>query len=105
MVPLCTRILAHGETCGSPAMRGRRYCFHHQPRRAASFARRSTTRPGYQWYSLSRAIPTMCPEELRGPLAQILDAALDNRIAPRRAGKLLRRVNTQVRRYCCAEQA
>ena len=27
--PLCTTILADGKRCGSPALRGKRFCFHH----------------------------------------------------------------------------
>jgi hypothetical protein len=32
-VPLCSHVMTRGKTCGVPASRGSRYCYHHDPDR------------------------------------------------------------------------
>jgi hypothetical protein len=91
--PLCTHFfaVAEGETprrCGSPALRGQQYCYHHHPTRArvASPSERRARRIARQSFNL----PVPANQfELQITLNEIVQRLAANQIDSRRAGLLL----------------
>ena len=48
MTPECERIFPSGKKCGSPAMRGRQYCYYHQDGRIPRIRERRPRFPGLE---------------------------------------------------------
>ena len=83
-IQLCTRIFDDGHTCGSPALRGERLCYHHHPSRrpiANTYARRSVR-------GFNLAAPTN-RRELQLALGDIITRLASNKLNVRRASLLL----------------
>ncbi|HZD50185.1 MAG TPA: hypothetical protein VE178_15695 [Silvibacterium sp.] len=96
MVPLCTFPNSTGKTCGSTALRGRDYCYFHNPARRVSGRRYPTTRPAYRWYALYRKIPQLRPEQASPVWNQLAEAALNHEISQEWLFKILKRYNLRV---------
>jgi hypothetical protein len=83
MVPECRHIKTSGGKCGSPALRGKPYCYFH------SRLRERAARPASPYLAIELP-PTL---EDRGSIqlavSEVISAIADNRIDARRAGMLL----------------
>ena len=83
MVPECRHIKTSGGKCGSPALRGKPYCYFH------ARLRERAARPANPYLAIELP-PTL---EDRGSIqlaiSEIVSAIADNRIDTRRAGMLL----------------
>lgn len=95
----CEHIKANGEFCGSPALRGRNYCYFH----LTHIGRRLRTERAYEKFSAASAaasaadaanVPLEMPpledaNSVQIALMQVMDAILHNRLDSKRAGLLL----------------
>ncbi len=81
MVPLCTLPNSTGKTCGAPAIRGRHFCYHHDPARRVSGPRRPATRKSYRWYALYRSISRMRPNQAIAVWTEVVEAVLNHEIS------------------------
>jgi hypothetical protein len=80
----CSHIFADRHRCGSPALRGERFCYYHHPDRhpvANSYERRS--RRGFQIETPSN------PVALQRALNQVLQRLATNQLDVHRAGLIL----------------
>ena len=95
----CEHVKSNGEFCGSPALRGRSYCYFHlthigrrlRAERSHARARRSRRR--------ARAVRLNLPpfedaNSIQIALMQVVDALLENRIDSKRAGLVLYALQT-----------
>jgi hypothetical protein len=83
-IQLCTYIFNDHHTCGSPALRGERLCYHHHPNRRPipnTYARRSVR-------GFTLAAPTN-RRELQTALGDIITRLASNKLDVRRASLLL----------------
>ena len=80
--PACHHVHPTGRPCGSPALRGERFCFYHHPtRRPPSRARLSRT---------AFDVPAITdPEALQITLSEIIRRLADNTLDTKRASLLL----------------
>ena len=80
--PICTHSHPTGGRCGSPALRGEQFCYHHHPTRRPP--QRITTRG---------AVFTLPPiedrEDLQFALSEIMCRLADNTLDTKRGGLLL----------------
>ena len=95
----CRHIKTNGEFCGSPALRGRTYCYFHlthigrRLRAARNHARAHATSPE------NAVVPLQLPpfedaDAIQIALMQVVDAILHNRIDSKRAGLVLYALQT-----------
>ena len=86
-VPLCGHLKQDGVPCGSPALRGKKLCYFHQrvhkrSQYAASVIRRADI--------LGPKLPPMKSlADIQVALHEVMDAIIEDRIPPRRAGAVL----------------
>jgi hypothetical protein len=97
MVPLCRHLLSSNKTCGSPALRGQYFCYHHHPSRRLSGPRRPTTRSSYRWYAFYRKISTMRPEQALTVWNQVAEAVLNHEISQEWVFRIMNRYTARVR--------
>ncbi len=104
----CEHIKTNGEFCGSPALRGRHYCFFHltlgrriRAERAHEAAMQKALPPSQPAHEIPQ--PLMVPLELppledansiQIALMQVIDAILQNRLDNKRAGLVLYALQT-----------
>src|SRR5271156_591111 len=83
MVPECRHIKTSGGKCGSPALRGRPYCYYHSRLKERAAQPRSP--------SLAIELPASLEDRgsIQLALSEIVTAIAESRIDPRRAGILL----------------
>jgi len=95
----CKHVKANGEFCGSPALRGRSYCYFHlthigrRLRAARSQARTQTQAPENAVVPLDLP-PFEDANSIQISLMQVVDALLYNRIDTKRAGLVLYALQT-----------
>ena len=104
MVPLCTFPNSTGKTCGSPALRGRKHCYFHNPSRRVSGPRRPTTRPSYRWYSFYRKLSNMRPDQAISTWSYVVEAALKHEISQEWVLKIMNRYAARVNELGAAMQ-
>jgi hypothetical protein len=85
----CTHTHPAGQRCGSFALRGQSFCYHHHPERPASHRERATrtTAP----FVLP---PLFSPQAIRIAIAEIAIRIADNTLDTKRAGLLLQCIQT-----------
>jgi hypothetical protein len=95
----CEHIKASGEFCGSPALRGRRYCYFH----LTQIGRRLRAERVHAKAMANSVDASVVPLELPAfedansiqiALMQVVDAILQNRLDPKRAGLVLYALQT-----------
>jgi len=96
MVPLCTFPNSAGNTCASPALRGRNHCYFHNPARRVSGPRRPTSRASYRWYRLYRQLPGMRPEEAIPVWNHVVAAVLNHEISKEWVLRIMNRYTARV---------
>jgi hypothetical protein len=79
--PTCHHTLPAGNRCGSPALRGERFCFYHHPTRRPPT--RTTARTSFD------VPPITDPENLQITLSEIIRRLADNTLDTKRASLLL----------------
>lgn len=90
----CEHIKANGEFCGSPALRGRNYCYFHLTHigrrlRAQRLSQRTPEAP------LPLELPPLeDADSIQIALMQVIDAVLNNRLDNKRAGLVLYALQT-----------
>lgn len=86
-VRLCNFRFPDDHLCGSPALRTGHLCYHHARSPHAAGPRRRTTRPGYRWYTIRRAIPTLDRQQAIFAFSLVMQAIAEGRNLgpPRRA--------------------
>jgi len=95
----CEHVKSNGEFCGSPALRGRNYCYFHlthigrRLRAERSQARAQATPPESAAVQL-KLPPLEDRNSIQIALMQVVDALLDNRIDTKRAGLVLYALQT-----------
>src|SRR5271163_3096415 len=83
MVPECRHIKTSGGKCGSPALRGKPYCYFH------SRLKQRATRPASPYLAIELPASLEDRGAIQLALSEIVTAVADNRIDTRRAGILL----------------
>jgi hypothetical protein len=89
-VPLCQHWMDNATRCGSPAMRGTRYCYSHhlaQARGARKNAERARQR-------LFESAPLEDAASVQRALTQVMTRLLSGNIAHKQAGQILYRLQT-----------
>lgn len=91
-VPLCSQIMTHrnGKTCGAPALRGRKFCYHHDPDRAERKPRRAAAARAQTFDSISA---------MQRELTDVVHFFLEGKLDSRRAGKIIQAVEVAMRSY------
>ena len=89
-VPLCQHWMDNTTRCGSPAMRGTRYCYSHHHAQARS-TRKNAERARQRWFE-----STSLEDEasVQRALAQVMARLLSGNIAHKRAGQILYKLQT-----------
>ena len=90
----CEHIKVDGEFCGSPALRGRRYCYFHLTyigrRMRAERLHTAATQQGVESSVVALQLPPLeDANSIQIAYMQMIDAILHNRIDPKRAGLVL----------------
>jgi hypothetical protein len=80
--PTCQHLHSTGKRCGSPALRGERFCFFHHPTRRPP----TRTRPSRTPFDVP---PIVDPETLQITLSEIVRRLADNTLDAKRASLLL----------------
>jgi hypothetical protein len=83
---LCHHLHAAGNRCGSPALRGEQFCYHHHPTRSRSRSRRTHLDARDTAFHLP---PVIDQTSYRITLAEIMMRLADNSLDIKRAGLLL----------------
>ena len=85
----CTHLHPAGHRCGSFALRGEQFCYHHHPSRPpARHARGTAAKAAF-------SLPTLCSRRaVQIALAEVAMRIADNTIDPKRAGLLLQCLQT-----------
>src|ERR1700751_5833180 len=96
MVPLCRHLLSSNKTCGSPALRGQHFCYHHHPSRRLSGPGHPTTRSSYRWYAFYRKISRMRPEQAIAVWNQVAEAVLNHEISQEWVFRIMNRYTARV---------
>ena len=84
-VPLCQHWMAKATRCGSPAMRGTRYCYTHH-REQARGARKNAERARQRWFE---SVPLEDAASVQRALMQVITRLLSGEIDPKQAGQIL----------------
>jgi hypothetical protein len=91
-VPLCQYWMNNDNVtrCGSPAMRGTRYCYSHhlQQERAA---RKTAERARQRWFE---SVPLDDPASVQRALTQVMNRILSGNIGHKQAGQILYKLQT-----------
>jgi hypothetical protein len=87
-VLICQQVKRDGVRCGSPAIRGKRYCFHHQRARGAETRwRRERQRQG--WFE---RVALDDREAVKRALWEVMDRLLNRKIGSKRAYEIVDRL-------------
>lgn len=84
-VPLCKHWMDNATRCGSPAMRGTRYCYSHHREQARS-ARQNAERARQRWFE---SAPLDDAPSVQRALMQVMTRLLSGNIAHKQAGQIL----------------
>ena len=84
-VPLCQHWMDNTARCGSPAMRGTRYCYSHHLAQGRS-ARKNAERARQRWFE---SAPLNDAASVERALAQVITRLLSCNIDHKRAGEIL----------------
>ena len=89
-VPLCQHWKDSTTRCGSPAMRGTRYCYSHH--RAQAWAtRKSAERARQRWFESE---PLDDTASVQRALRQVMERLLSGQVDHKKAGKILYKLQT-----------
>jgi hypothetical protein len=91
-VPLCQHWLNNDNAtrCGSPAMRGMRYCYSHRLKQAR-VARKSAERARQRWFE---SVPLEDAASVHRALRQVMTLLLSGNIGHKQAGQILYKLQT-----------
>jgi hypothetical protein len=89
-VPLCQHWMDNATRCGSPAMRGTRYCYSHHLQHARG-ARRNAERARQRWFE---STPLEDAASVQRALAQAMTRLLSGSIDHQQAGQILYKLQT-----------
>ena len=89
-VPLCQHWMGNSTRCGSPAMRGTRYCYSHH-REHARGARKNAERTRQRWFE---SAPLEDAASVQRALMQVMTRLLSGNIGHKQAGQILYRLQT-----------
>ena len=89
-VPLCQHWMDSATRCGSPAMRGTRYCYSHH-RAQARGARKNAERARQRWFE---SAPPEDAASVQRALMQVMTRLLSGEIDPKQAGQILYKLQT-----------
>ena len=89
-VPLCQHWMDHATRCGSPAMKGKRYCYSHHVQQARG-ARKKAERVRQRWFE---SAPLHDVPSVHRALLQVITRLLSGNIAHKQAGQILHRLET-----------
>jgi hypothetical protein len=98
-VPLCQHWMDNAAHCGSPAMRGTRYCYSHHLQQARS-ARKNAERARQRWFE---SMPLQDAASVQRALMQVMARLLSGSIGHKRAGQILYRLQTASVNFSAAE--
>src|SRR3979490_2396391 len=89
-IPLCQHWMDNATRCGSPAMRGTRYCYSHR-REQARGARKNAERARQRWFESAPL-----EDAGSGPraLMQVMTRLLSGNIGHKQAGQILYKLQT-----------
>jgi hypothetical protein len=90
IVPLCQHLMDNGRRCGSPAMRGTRYCYSHHRSQAHS-ARKNAERARQRWFE---SVPLEDAISVQRALTKVINRLLAGNIGHKQAGQILYRLQT-----------
>ena len=89
-VPLCQHWMDNTTRCGSPAMRGTRYCYSHRLTPARG-ARKNAERARQRWFE---SVPLEDAASVQRALMQAMTRLLSGTIDHKRAGQILHKLQT-----------
>jgi hypothetical protein len=89
-VPLCQHWMDKATRCGSPAMRGTRYCYSHH-REQARGARKKAERARQRWFE---SAPLEDAASVQRALMQVITRLLLGEIDHKQAGQILYKLQT-----------
>ena len=89
-VQLCQHWIDSTTRCGSPAMRGTRYCYSHRLAQARG-ARKNAERARQRWFE---SAPLVDAASVQRALRQVMTRLLSGNIGHKRAGQILYRLQT-----------
>ena len=89
-VPLCQHWMDNATRCGSPAMRGTRYCYSHH-REQVRGARKNAERARQRWFE---SAPLEDAASVQRALVQVMTRLLSRNIAHKQAGQILYKLQT-----------
>jgi hypothetical protein len=89
-VPLCQHWMDNTNRCGSPAMKGKRYCYSHHVQQARS-ARKAAERARQRWFE---SVPLQDAASVQRALMQVMSRLVSGDIGYKRAGQLLYSLQT-----------
>src|SRR5437763_11483255 len=87
-VPLCQHWMDNATRCGSPAMRGTRYCYSHHLEQARG-ARKNAERARQRWFE---SAPLKDAASVQRALMQVMTRLLSGNIGQKKAGRILYRL-------------
>ena len=89
-VPLCQHWMDNATRCGSPAMRGTRYCYSHHLEQARG-ARKNAERARQRWFE---SAPLEDAPSVQRALMQVVTRLLSGNVGHKQAGQILYRLQT-----------
>jgi hypothetical protein len=89
-VQLCQHWMDNATRCGSPAMRGTRYCYSHH-REQARGARKNAERARQRWFE---SAPREDTASVQRALMQVMTRLLSGNIGHKQAGQILYKLQT-----------
>jgi len=89
-VPLCQHWMDNTTLCGSPAMRGTRYCYSHHLAQERT-ARKNAERARQRWFE---SVPLEDAASVQRALMQTMTRLLSGNIGHKRAGQILYQLQT-----------
>ncbi|HEY4904047.1 MAG TPA: hypothetical protein VIH89_11285 [Candidatus Sulfotelmatobacter sp.] len=89
-VPLCQHWLEKGTRCGSPAMRGTRYCYCHRLAGARD-ARKNAERARQRWFE---SAPLDDVQSVQRAIREAMIRLLEGKIDLKQAGQILYKLQT-----------
>ena|ERR1700727_277721 len=90
IVPLCQHWMDNTAHCGSPAMKGTRYCYSHY-RQQEREARRNAERARQRWFE---SVPLGDAAAVQRALAQVMTRLVSGEIDRKQAGQILYKLQT-----------
>ena len=89
-VPLCQHWMDNSTRCGSPAMKGTRYCYSHH-REQSRGARKNAERARQRWFE---SAPLDDTASVQRALRQVMERLLSGQVDHKKAGKILYKLQT-----------